>query len=232
LNRGYIKQRNFIIKNFYLIIPIFYWIIDLYIFVDPKFKVFICTYLLIFLIQRGFTSYFYYPIFVLTFFISIKSDYFIYNEILFEILTLIVFFCYILSTAINLIFRDYEVTFRILNNWYLFIIREKLLEKELLMFIDENVNDKFYFWGSRILIPLKTKNDQLIDQYYSHNHLLIWNDGNIEKKYDDISNLFNTKKPKYIIESGSLKNFRIKKNMLLKYKQIFSNKIGKVYEKI
>ncbi len=232
LNRGYIKQRNFIIKNFYLIIPIFYWIIDLYIFVDPKFKIFICTYVLIFLIQRGFTSYFYYPIFVLTFFISIKSDYFIYNEIIFEILTLIVFFCYTLSTAINLIFRDYEVTFRILNNWNLFIIKEKLLERELLKFIDENVNNKFYFWGSRILIPLKTKNDQLIDQYYSHNHLLIWNDGNIEKKYDDISNLFNTKKPKYIIKSGSLKNFKIKKKMLLKYKQIFSNKVGKVYEKI
>ena len=72
----------------------------------------------------------------------------------------------------------------------------------------------------------------MIDQYYSHNHLLIWNEGNLAKKYDDISNLINTKKPKYIIESGSLKNFKIKKNMLLKYKKIFSNRVGEVYEKI
>ena len=83
-----------------------------------------------------------------------------------------------------------------------------------------------------MLVPLQVKNDQLIDQYYSHNHLIIWKEGNIKKKYDEIINLFNTKKPKYIIESGSLKNFKIKKNMLLKYKKIFSNKVGKVYEKI
>jgi len=232
LNRSFIKQRNFILKNFYLIFPIFYWIIDLYNFVDLKFKILIFTYLVIFFIQRGLTSYFYYPVFILTFFISIKSYYFMHNEMMFQILTLIVFFCFMLSSVINLFYRDYEVTYRILNNWFLFIVKEKLLERELLKFIEKRVKSKFYFWGSKMLVPLQVKNDQLIDQYYSHNHLIIWKEGNIKKKYDEIINLFNTKKPKYIIESGSLKNFKIKKNMLLKYKKIFSNKVGKVYEKI
>ncbi len=232
LGRTFSKQIKFIIKNIYLIVPIFYWIYDLYNFVDLKFKVLILTYLFIFFIQRGLTSYFYYPVFIFSFYISIINNYFIYNEIFYKILTLIVFFSYLITSVLNFIFKDYEITFRIFNNWYFFIIKEKLLEKNLINFINKKVDKDFYFWGSKMLIPLKVKSHQLIDNYYSHNHLLLWKKGDIKNKYNYIKSFLNKKNPKYIIESGSMKNFKMKKEISLQYKKIFSNKVGKVYEKI
>ena len=83
-----------------------------------------------------------------------------------------------------------------------------------------------------MLIPLQAKNNQLIDNYYSHNHLLLWKTGDIKEKYSKIKKFFNEKNPKYIVESGSMKNLKITKEISVKYKKIFSNKVGKVYEKI
>ncbi len=232
LGRTFSKQIKFIIKNFYIIIPIFYWIYDLYNFVDLKFKILIFTYLLIFFIQRGLTSYFYYPVFIFTFYISMINNYFLYNELFFKILTIIIFFSYLITSVLNVIFKDYEITYRILNNWYLLIVKEKLLERNLINFINKKVNKKFYFWGSKMLIPLQAKNNQLIDNYYSHNHLLLWKKGDIKEKYNRIKEFFNKKNPKYIVESGPMKNLKMTKEISVKYKKIFSNKVGKVYEKI
>jgi hypothetical protein len=232
LSRTFSKQIKFIIKNFYIIIPIFYWIYDLYNFVDLKFKILIFTYLLIFFIQRGLTSYFYYPVFIFTFYISIINNYFLYNEPFFKILTVIIFISYLITSVLNFIFKDYEVTYRIYNNWYFFIVKEKLLERNLINFINKKVNKEFYFWGSKMLIPLQAKNNQLIDNYYSHNHLLLWKKGDIKEKYNKIKKFLNKKNPKYIVESGSMKNLKMTKEISVKYKKIFSNKVGKVYEKI
>ena len=137
-----------------------------------------------------------------------------------------------MTSILNFIFKDYEITYRILNNWYFFIVDEKLLERNLINFINKKVDNKFYFWGSKMLIPLNTKKNQLINSYYSHNHLLLWKKGDIKKKHNDIKKFFNKKKPNYIIESGSMKELKITKEILVKYKKIFSNKVGKVYEKI
>ncbi len=232
VNRSFKKSKNFFLKNFYIILPLIYWIFDLYLFVEFNNKILIFTYIIVFFIQRGLTSYFYYPLFILSFFVSIKTNYFLYNEHIFQILTIVTFASFIFTSILNIFFRDYDITFRILNNWNLFIIKEKFLEKKLIQFITDNIRERYYFWGSKILIPLKITNDQLIDQYYSHNHLLLWKEGNIEKKYKEIDYFFNTQKPKYIIESGTINNFKINSNILKKYKIIFSNEIGKVYEKI
>lgn len=231
-NRSFIKSRNFILKNIYIVIPIFYWTIDLLLFVNNDYRILIFTYLIIFFLQRGMTSYFYYPIFVLNFFISLKIDYFYFNEIMFNILVYSLFICFILSLILNLIFRDYEITYRILNNWNIFIWQDKYDEKRLIEFFNNNINKKYYFWGSRINIPLQIESQQLFENYYSHNHLILWDPKRIEKKYEEVHKFFYLKKPEYIIESGSLLNFQIKEEILQKYKLIFSNKVGKIYEKI
>ena len=41
-----------------------------------------------------------------------------------------------------------------------------------------------------MLIPLQAKNNQLIDNYYSHNHLLLWKTGDIKEKYSKIKKIF------------------------------------------
>ena len=138
---------------------------------------------MVFIVQRGYVSYFYYPLLILNLFILIKNNNLDLTNNYFFISFLILVIYFLITFLINLKYRDAEVTFRILHDFSFYRVKQLKSDKEFFDKIKKNINNNFYLWGSRTLCCLVTKYDQTFDEYVSHNHIVYWSQISDKRNY-------------------------------------------------
>ena len=229
--RSFKKHIEFNKKNFLIVISILI-LSYLNLSGSEKFDIYILlSVIIIFIIQRGYISYFYYPLIIFNLYILIKNDNLDLENIFFQLSLFILLIYFLLTLAINLKFRDSELTYRALHYFNFSKMIEKKNDDIFFINIKELVNQNYYLWGSRVQCCLTCKYDQVFIKYFSHNHLLYWSDIEDPKKYCEENCL--KMLPEYIIESGVISEIGgLTLVLKSKYKSIFSNKSGVIYKKI
>lgn len=231
LSRSLKKHLQFNLKNFVFII-FFLIILFLNLRNSENFdKYIIFSGILVFIFQRGYVSYFYYPLLILNLFILIKNNNLDLTNNYFFISFLILVIYFLITFLINLKYRDAEVTFRILHDFSFYRVKQLKSDKEFFDKIKKTINNNFYLWGSRTLCCLVTKYDQTFDEYVSHNHIVYWSQISDKRNYCEKNCL--KYKPDFIIESGIISDIgnltsKIKNN----YQPIFENETGTIYKKL
>tara|TARA_A100001015_G_C15010440_1_gene722824 strand:- start:648 stop:1472 length:825 start_codon:yes stop_codon:yes gene_type:complete len=128
LSRSSKKHLQFNLKNFIFII-FFLIILFLNLRNSENFdKYIIFSGFLVFIVQRGYVSYFYYPLLILNLFILIKNNNLDLTNNYFFISFLILVIYFLITFLINLKYRDAEVTFRILHEYEELIHQSKALK--------------------------------------------------------------------------------------------------------
>lgn len=230
-SRSLIKHLQFNLKNFIFVI-FFLIILFLNLRNSENFdKYIILSGVLVFIIQRGYVSYFYYPLLILNLFILIKNNNLDLTNNYFVVSFSILVIYFLITFLINLKYKDAEITFRILHDFNFYRVKKLRSDKEFFDKIKKNINNNFYLWGSRTLCCLVTKYDQTFDEYISHNHIVYWSKISDKRNYCEINCL--KYKPHFIIESGIIPDIgnltsKIKNN----YQPIFENETGTIYKKL
>lgn len=221
--RTLIRPVKFFFKNFIVITAIYIWSIYIFLNGDEFVKsIFIILYLNYFF-QKNLMSYFIYPLIIFNLYFSINLDLIDFSNIYFQFLFLIFLINFSLGFIINLIFKDFEVTYRIFNNFDLNRPKELKSEKEYFAFMkNTNPKDNVFLWGHRMILLLKIENDQLFDNYYSiMQEKYYFNNKNL---LDNTLNYIKLKKPKIIVEydPGSILG-KIPSSLYLEYQKVFSS---------
>ena len=150
--RTFIRPFKFFIKNFLIMSSIFIW--SYYIFVNGDFfirSIFIILYINYF-IQRNFTSYFNYPLIIFNLYFSLHLNLFDPSNNLFKFLIFIFLINFVLTFILNLVYRDFEITYRILNNFDFKRLEEIKNEKKYFNFMEKiNPKSNVVLWGHKIL---------------------------------------------------------------------------------
>ena len=184
---------------------------------------------LIFFLQRGCTSYFFYPLILFNLFILVKNNNLDNQNILLLIALAILVIYFLLTLYINFKHKDAELTFRTLHYLNFHKVKQKSEDDFLFQEIKEKINNKFYLWGSRTECCLVTSQNQVINGFFSHNHIAMWSD--IIDKTDYCEKICIKESPYFIIESGVISTIgHLTPKLKEKYKPIFENSSGTIYK--
>ncbi len=220
--RTLIRPIKFFLKNWLIMSSIFIWSYYIFINGDLFIKlIFIILYLNYFA-QKNLASYFNYPLIIFNLYFSLHLNLFDPTNNLFKLLILVFSINFLLTFVINLIYRDFEVSYRILNNFDFERLEEIKNEKKYLNFM-QNISsqDDVVLWGHKILLMLKINNKQVFDQYYNSMHEKYYTQN--ESLNEKLSKFIELKKPKIIVDCdpGNMLG-KIPSKIIAYYKKEFS----------
>ena len=189
----------------------------------------IITAWLIFIIQKNYTTYFYYPLVVINFVIALSFNLpnieynWVYYAVLFVLLGHTLLFILIPNSRWSDILN--RMFFMGNFGWKKYLDNR---EKQLIA-IKKYINDKdlVYMWGSNIALLVLSDINHVEETYFSHNHLLLWSALKNEEEY--VENLIREIKPKFIIESECVKNFTFNQKLCDMYNEVFNSNNMKIY---
>lgn len=155
----------------------------------------------IFLVQRNYTTYFFYPLVVVNFFflfanqlILIKDEWILFLIGFVSIGHILMFILIPSSRWSDIIFRKYFVGY---------IYWEKYLDNrdKQVKYLSKTITSKerVYMWGSNIALLVLAELNHTEGTFFSHNHLLLWSSIKDEKSY--AIEFIKKNRPAFIIES-------------------------------
>ena len=208
------KSRNFILLNPHFCLGTELLGIGNILYAPWQWAVLQATLWIIFLIQRYYTGYFFYPLIATGMFIALKTGWiFLLPPLAGWILCLGVFVGHTLPHIILLSPRDIIIRFRrwiCRENWRTYLEARR----QQVVWLRENIDpeEPVYLWGSEVSLLLLAGLTHIPDTYYSHNHLLYWSGVDDAKQY--AINLLREQKPRYIIEAAVIQNMNVPRDEL------------------
>lgn len=186
----------------------------------------------IFISQRIYVGYLFYPVLVISFFIAFQLNWLIRIGFLYSLLILIfIFFYHTVRYILTKSARQIEI-----------IGREKIFRQagyaEYLKMRDAQVDwlksnvksDKVYLWGSNVALLLLANLEHIQKTFYNHNHLVYWS--LLKDKIQYAKDVIRNNWPQFIIESATMPNFQFPynefKNQYFLYHSIGDMKVYKL----
>lgn len=227
-------RKTFSLKNFkFLLLNPFFVILNIYlsysIIKNGDFfiiSIIICVWL-IFLIQKSYTSYFWYPIIIINLILNfkLKTNFEIFHFIL--VLPQIFYSIYLLIYGYEYNKKNISELFFLGNGLKSVNKTNYLISDYKIKNIDFIRSKRVYLWGSNVNILLENEIKHISDTFYNHNHLFFWS--TIKDKKNYILNFLSNNKPEIIIESGVMNGFNFPLNKFTSYKLLEKNDICNIY---
>ena len=161
----------------------------------------------IFIVQRNYVSYFFYPAIALGLFIALQNHWLDNISLMFSVPLLI--FVFLQHTLRNIVLKsavEMDIRFRerIVKqaSWRTYLENRA----RQISWLKQNTDKKcrVYLWGSNVALLLLSALNHISDTFYSHNHLVYWSAIKDKERY--AIDTINEKKPKFIIESEIMNN--------------------------
>ena len=187
----------------------------------------------IFLIQRCYTGYMFYPSLVLGLYIAFQTEWLCAIPFFWGLILLFLFFAG--HTFFHILIRSpREIVLRFRKRICMEDYSSYLgtRERQVQVLRDKvKKKDSVYLWGSDVVLLLLAKLIHTPNTFYSHNYLFYWSD--IKDKQNYAINYLLNEKPRYVIEASIVENMKFPidkfKNM---YTQIGSVGHMTVFERI
>jgi len=196
------KSRNFILLNPHFCLGVALLGLGNILYTPWQWAVLQVTLWIIFLIQRYYTSYFFYPLVATGAFIAFKTGWILaFPPLLGWILCLAVFLGHTLPHILLLSPRDTVIRYRrwiCRDNWRSYLEARK----RQVVWLRENIEPgkPVYLWGSEVSLLLLAGLHHIPGTFYSHNHLLYWS--GVDDPYQYAVDQIRKQKPRYIIEAA------------------------------
>lgn len=206
------KSRNFILLNLHFCLGTALLGLGNIFYTPWQWAVLQVTLWMIFLIQRYYTGYFFYPLIATGLFIAFKTGWILSLPPLAGwILCLAVFLGHTLPHIILLSPQDIIVRYRrwiCRENWRSYLEARQ----RQVAWLRENIEpgESVYLWGSEVSLLLLAGLKHVPDTYYSHNHLLYWSGVDDPRQY--AVDLIRKQKPRYIIEAAVIERMIFPRN--------------------
>ena len=164
----------------------------------------------IFIAQRNYLTYFFYPPLVLGMFIAFQTNWLEYIPTTWSwSIVLGVFVGHTVLSIMLLSPREIDIRFRewiCLQKWRSYLDHRDRQIEWLQRHLDRAEN--VYLWGSNVVLLLLARLIHSPNTFYNHNHLFYWSV--IEDKKDYAVNYVLYQKPKYIVESAVMNEMKFK----------------------
>jgi hypothetical protein len=203
-----IKHLKFILCNFHFVLLMLLLGIGNVLWTSWEWIILQLALWVIFIVQRNYLTYFFYPPLVLGLFIAFQSNWFDHIPMTWS--WIVVFAVLGGHTVLNIVLlspREIDIRFRewiCLQKWRSYLDDRDSQIEWLENHLDSTEN--VYLWGSNVVLLLLARLIHAPHTYYNHNHLFYWSD--IKDKNDYAIGYVLENKPKYIVESAVMNEMK------------------------